>query len=286
MGSRKRKAELIAELKALRNRLAELERFGNKEPLMQPGSAGNAEQGVRKEGLQHQNILAAIPHGVVQIDLVGNILYANPAHQKLFEYDDWELIGTSIMDTMETDETRKLLIDFLAMLRKDQPLPIPYFQTKLTTTGRKIDVQVDFSYDRDSEGNLVSFTCVNTNITERIQAEVSLQHSRALLDSYIATAPVGMAIFDSELRYMNINQSLADINGLSIENHIHKRPSDILPGSLGLAVEKRFRNLLRTGQPILHEEISGETLSQPGVTRHWLHSFFPIYGAEQKPEAY
>ncbi len=122
------------------------------------------------------------------------------------------------------------------------------------------------------------------DITELKHAELALQESRALLDSYIATAPVGMAIFDSELRYINVNEALADINGVSIENHIHKRPRDILPGSLGLAVEKKFRGILRTGQSILHEEISGETLSQPDVTRHWLHSFFPIRGAEQNPK--
>jgi PAS domain S-box-containing protein len=282
--SRRSKAELIAELKSLRKRLEELERSANKAPLTQLGSPGTAEQSERKEGLQNQNILAVIPHGVVRIDLLGKILYANPAYHKFFDHDGRELIGMSIIDTMETDETRNLLIDFLALLRKGQPAPTPYFQTALTKTGRKINVQVDCSYDRDSEGKLVSFTCVVTDITEHIQAEEALQDSRALLDSYVATAPVGMAVFDSELRYMNINQSLADINGVSIENHIHKRPRDILPESLGRAVEKRLRNLLHSGQPIIHEEISGETLSEPGVTRHWLHSYFPILGADQNPK--
>jgi len=276
------KADLIAELKSLRKRLEELERSGNKAPLTQPGSPGTADKSKRKEGLQNQNILAVIPYGVVRIDLLEKILYANPAYYKLFGHDDRELIGTSIIDTMETDETRKSLIDFLAMLRQDQPVPTPYFQTALTKTGRKINVQVDCSYDRDSEGKLVSFTCVVTDITERIQAEVALQDSMTLLDSYIATAPVGMAVFDSELRYMNVNQALADINGVSVENHILKRPRDILPESLGLAVEKRFRNLLQTGQPLIDEEISGETLSEPGVTRHWLHSYFPILGSDQE----
>ena len=277
------KAELIAELKTLRKRLEELEGSANKASLRQPDSPGQAEQSARKEGLQNHIILAAIPHGVGQIDLLGKILYANPAYHKLFEYDDLELIGTSISDRTETDEARKSLIDFLAMLRQDQPKATPYFQTSLTKTGRKINVQVDFNYDRDSEGNLVSFTYVVTDITERKQAEAALQRSRSLLDSYIATAPVGMAIFDSQMRYVNINSTLADINGVSIEDHIHKRPRDILPGSLGAAVEKRFRSLLRTSQSIIHEEISGETLSQPGVTRHWLHSFFPILGENQKP---
>jgi len=130
-------------------------------------------------------------------------------------------------------------------------------------------------------GDVIS---LGQDITERRQAEEALQETRAQLDSYIATAPVGMAIFDSELRYINVNETLADINGVSIDNHIDKRPRDILPESLGHAVEKRFRRILRTGQSILHEELSGETLSQPGVTRHWLHSFFPILGAEQEPK--
>ena len=282
MDSRNSNAELIAELKVLRKRLEELERSGNKAPLMQPGSPEKAEQGERKEGLQRLDILAAIPHGIVQIDLLGKILYANAAYRQLIEFDDRDVIGTSIIDTLESDETRRLLIDFLAKLQKDQPVPAPNFQTRLTGTQRKIDVQIDFGPDRDGEGNLVSFTCAVTDITERIQAEAALEDSSALLDSYIATAPVGMAVFDSELRYIQINQALADINGVSIENHMHKRPCDILPEPLGLAVEKRFRNLLRTGQPILNEEISGETLGKPGITRHWLHSYFPILGAEQK----
>ena len=143
MDSRKNKAELIAELKSLRKRLEELERSANKVPLTQPDLPGMAQQGKRNEGLQNQNILAAIPHGVVRIDLLGKILYDNPAYHKFFDHDGRELIGTSIIDMMESDETRKLLIDYLAMLRKDQPLPTPYFQTALTETGSKINVQVD-----------------------------------------------------------------------------------------------------------------------------------------------
>ena len=74
MNSRNSKAELIAEIKALRNRLEELERSGNKAPLMQSGSLGRAEQGERKEGPQTQNILAAIPHDIVQIDLLRKLV--------------------------------------------------------------------------------------------------------------------------------------------------------------------------------------------------------------------
>ncbi len=60
MGSKKTKAELIAENEALRSRVGELERNGNQEPFMQPGSPGKAEQG---EGMERrQKILESIPH--------------------------------------------------------------------------------------------------------------------------------------------------------------------------------------------------------------------------------
>jgi len=122
------------------------------------------------------------------------------------------------------------------------------------------------------------------DITELKDAEVALQESRAMIDSYVATAPVGMAMFDSELRYTNINAALADINGISIEDHIKKRPREVLPDPLGHAIENDFRKILRTGKAIINEEINGETISQPGATRHWLHSFFPLFGADQKPK--
>ncbi len=113
---------------------------------------------------------------------------------------------------------------------------------------------------------------------ERRQAEEDKKESRALFDSYISAAPVGIAIHDTDLRYTAVNETLASINGVSIDDHLRKRPSQIVPGTLGVVVEERLRNTLRTGQPIIHEEFSGETLSRPGVTRHWLRSIFPIHG--------
>ena len=121
MASRQSKADLVAEVSALRIRLEKFEKSANKDPLTRTDWPGKAAPGEREEGPPPQNALAAIPHGVLQIDLLGNILYANPAYHKLFEYDDSELIGTSIIDRMESDESQKSMADILSKLRKDQP---------------------------------------------------------------------------------------------------------------------------------------------------------------------
>jgi len=68
---------------------------------------------------------------------------------------------------------------------------------------------------------------------ERRQAEEDMQESRALFDSYVSVAPVGIAVFDADLKYSKINETLADIHGVSIDDHLGKRPSQIIPGTLG-----------------------------------------------------
>ena len=117
---------------------------------------------------------------------------------------------------------------------------------------------------------------------ERRQAEQNEQEARALFDSFVSVAPVGTAILDSDGRYVNINQALADINGVSIDDHVGKRPSQVLPGELGEHGDEQILEVLRTGHPVLNEELSGETASQPGVTRHWVRSIFPLHGANRQ----
>jgi PAS domain S-box-containing protein len=117
---------------------------------------------------------------------------------------------------------------------------------------------------------------------ERRQTEERLQESRALFDSYMSVAPVGMAILDTDARYVNLNEELASINGVTVADHLGKHPSEVLPGPLGETSDKQVRRILETGQPIVNEEISGETLGETGVTRHWLRSMFAVYGARQE----
>ncbi len=65
---------------------------------------------------------------------------------------------------------------------------------------------------------------------ERMRAEDDMRESRALFDSYVSVAPVGIAVLDSDLKYTKVNETLAGIDGVSIDDHLGKRPSQIIPG--------------------------------------------------------
>jgi PAS domain-containing protein len=104
--------------------------------------------------------------------------------------------------------------------------------------------------------------------------ETTASQTSALLDALFANAPVGLAFWDRDMRYQRINAELAAMNGVPIEAHIGRRPSDVLPG-LGPHLETAFRRVLQEGEPLHNADVSGETPAAPGVTRHWLASYFP-----------
>jgi PAS domain S-box-containing protein len=51
------------------------------------------------------------------------------------------------------------------------------------------------------------------------------------LADLLQTSPIGIAVLDSQLRYVHINHQLADSNGLSPEEHIGRTRATSCPMS-------------------------------------------------------
>lgn len=112
------------------------------------------------------------------------------------------------------------------------------------------------------------------------QAQQALQQqaeSLALIDALFAAAPVAVGFLDRELRYIRVNQKLADINGFSIEQHLGQRFRDLLP-EMASQFEPHLQQVLDTGEPLLNFECSGEAPGQPGRLGYWLLNRYPVRG--------
>jgi len=121
------------------------------------------------------------------------------------------------------------------------------------------------------------------DLTERKRAEAKSVASEQCINAFFTSAPAGMVLLDERLRYIRINETVAKINGVPIEDHLGKTVREVIP-KLAPMVEPLLQKVLATGEPMLDIEISGETSGQPGVMRHWLESFFPIFGMNASPE--
>ncbi|HVM17395.1 MAG TPA: PAS domain S-box protein [Gaiellaceae bacterium] len=107
----------------------------------------------------------------------------------------------------------------------------------------------------------------------------AMQESYALLDSVLASAPVGIGFWDTDLRYVRVNDALAQINGLPAEEHPGRTLAEVVP-ALAPQLEPIYRQVLESGEPFIHHEATGEVPSAPGDERHWLTSYYPVRTAD------
>ena len=101
-----------------------------------------------------------------------------------------------------------------------------------------------------------------------------LEQAATLFRAVIGAAPVGVAVFDREMRFVHINETLAMRNGRSIADHIGCTVADILPPPSA----DRF-------VAMLHRAAAGDAITQMPITsdrgnasekRHSLLSIFPV----------
>jgi PAS domain S-box-containing protein len=128
------------------------------------------------------------------------------------------------------------------------------------------------------EGELQHYrTGLESLVAERTN---ELQRSSAMLTTVYATAPVGLCFLDRGLRVVMVNDYLAAVNALPASAHVGHTLPELL-GERGAAFEQFYRRVLDTGRPLIDVEDSGESPAEPGVMRHWICSYYPVYGPDR-----
>jgi PAS domain S-box-containing protein len=104
--------------------------------------------------------------------------------------------------------------------------------------------------------------------------EDRVREQRAHLETTYNAAPFGICFFDLNLRYLSINQRLADFNGKSIEEHLGRTPREVRETTAD-QLEPILGYVIRTGQPVENVELQAASHADPDLTRCWLCSYHP-----------
>jgi PAS domain S-box-containing protein len=88
------------------------------------------------------------------------------------------------------------------------------------------------------------------------------------------TAPIGLACLSPDCRYLQINQRLTEICGISVEDHLGRSVRDCVP-ALADSVEQIVRSIMETGEPVTGIEVAGQRADQP-EQRSWITYWHPL----------
>jgi PAS domain S-box-containing protein len=72
--------------------------------------------------------------------------------------------------------------------------------------------------------------------------------SSALLRALLQDGSVAFAYYSADGRYRRVSRALAEINGLTVEQHLGRLPTEVLPADLGAPVEESVARVLATGK--------------------------------------
>src|SRR6185436_11482127 len=108
-----------------------------------------------------------------------------------------------------------------------------------------------------------------------IQGPISL----AALQTLFERAPLGIALYDRDLRYIDVNDTFARYNDLGREAHRGRSLAEVLP-DLAAVISGAMSRVFADGVPILDFPMIGSRTREPGM-RHWLTSYLPVEDAGQ-----
>ncbi|MGW2027963.1 SpoIIE family protein phosphatase [Streptomyces decoyicus] len=98
--------------------------------------------------------------------------------------------------------------------------------------------------------------------------------NQLMLEPFLAHAPVGMAVLDTVLRYVWVNDVLERL--VPLDRRLGKRVTEVLPKLEAEAFEERMQRVLKSGSPVLDYEFRSPTYADPHQERAYSASFFVL----------
>jgi len=148
----------------------------------------------------------------------------------------------------------------------------------LRSDGKEFPAEIAIGPDESGTYTVAVVRDITASVKTRARLRESEMESHEL-DRALLNTPIGLCYFDKELRYLRVNNWLASINGLPVEDHLGRKIADVLP-DVAIGIESQLRKIFQTGEPILNGLVDATTPAHPTTTRTYMHNYFPDRSAD------
>ncbi|MGW7454877.1 SpoIIE family protein phosphatase [Streptomyces sp. NPDC054787] len=217
-------------------------------------------------------LLDLLSVAAVVLDTRGRIVFWSPQAEEVFGYTAREALG-QYAAMLVRDEHRDLVTRLFAEVMSTGTSWAGAFPIRHKDGSTRL---VEFRNMRllDDLGDVYALGIAADQSTLQ-QVETDLALSQRL----VAQAPIGIALLDTDLRYLLINPALERINGVPAADHIGKHPRDLLTFLDVDTIESALRQVLLTGTPVIDQYTVGRTPADLEHDHAWSVSYFRIEGA-------
>ncbi|QMU80263.1 SpoIIE family protein phosphatase [Streptacidiphilus sp. PB12-B1b] len=205
-------------------------------------------------------LLDRLAVAAVVLDPHGRIVLWSPEAEGLFGYTAEEALGRHAISLLADPEHQDRVSSVFAQIMDHHGTWAGVFPIRHKNGTTRLVEFRDMGLENEQGRPFVLALAADQYTVRTVERE------RALAVKLIDQSPIGLAVFDHDLRYVSVNQALARINGLRAEAHPGKRLGEVLPFLDTEAIEDTMRQVLTTGTPVLDQRSLGHTrLGRHGV---------------------
>ncbi|WP_441248450.1 SpoIIE family protein phosphatase [Kitasatospora sp. McL0602] len=218
---------------------------------------------------EQQQGLLMVPIATALIDGDGRILHWSTDAEALLGYSAEEAVGAFAAQILVTEEQRSQVLGLFEGIVSGKAwsgvFPV------LHRAGHHVNLEFRTHPIAGPDGRpLVLAVASDVTALRELQADLTV------LDGFFTQSPVGMAVYDPQLRFVRLNDALAAVNGMAVEEHLGRRVTEILPGINATEVESVMRQVLATGRAVIDTRSHGRTPGDPDNDRAWSASYFRL----------
>lgn len=206
----------------------------------------------------------------VLLDAQGRIVLWSPQAEGLFGYSAQEALGEYASRLMVHEQYAELAIKLFADVMETGEGWAGAFPVRHKDGGTRL---VEFRNQRllDDRGDFFALGLAADQETVR-----GLERDVALSTRIVAQSPIGLAVLDTDLKYVSVNPALERINGIRAEEHLGRTVQEMLPRVDAAAVERAARQVLETGMPLVDQPTFGRTPADPEEDHAWSVSMYRL----------
>lgn len=203
-----------------------------------------SRQQVERQRALLETVLEGAPVGIIVFDADMRVVNVNAEYARMSGMDPNDTIGRIFYEAAPKARPREP--------RHRRALAGEMLPPETVTYRPAHDTEehtYDIRYRRllDAHGNVTGLLSTALDLTEKVRAQREAESQRALLETIIDGAPVGLALYDREMRIVRLNAEFARLGGISEAEAIGRTLDDFVPG---LGDGQALLDHIRSGEPL------------------------------------